>query len=178
MAIKSFASPTFSVESSEWNSEINETPLAARPDSQNSARQPTSSTQSGEKILLHSAGGAQECANHEPLFHKEDYKLFLASPLSSSLFFFPSPLLDNQAHRLINIFSGSPFGFRATATEVGDAEDFIGSPSPLLPRRTTLMNASLPRTGRVKALQSITHSPGRSWEVPVTVVSSLKTQTI
>ena len=40
------------------------------------------------------------------------------------------------------------------------------------------MNASLPRAGRVEALQSITHSPGRSWEVPVTVVvSSLKSCT-
>ena len=133
-------------------------------------RQPTS-TQSGEKILLHSAGGAQECAIHEPLFHKEDYKLFLASPLSFSPSFFPSPLLDNQAHRLINIFSGSPLGFRAR--DGGDAEDFIGTPSPLL-RRMTLMNASLPRAGRVEALQSITHSTGRSREVPVTVASSLK----
>ena len=134
VAIKSFASPTFSGESSEWNSEINETPLAARPDSQNSARQPTSSTQSGEKILLHSAGGAQECAIHEPLFHKEDYKLFLASPLSFFLFLFPSPLLDNQAHRLINIFSGSPFGFRATATATGVTQKILsGRPLLFLP---------------------------------------------
>ena len=75
-------------------------------------------------------GGAQECAIHEPLFHKEDYKLFLASPLS----FFPSPLLDNQAHRLINIFSGSPFGFRATATATGVTQKILsGRPLLFLP---------------------------------------------
>ena len=47
----------------------------------------TASTQSGEKILLHSAmAPKKECALYEPLFHKEDYKLFF-----SSLSFFRRP---------------------------------------------------------------------------------------
>ena len=78
-----------------------------------------------------------------------------------------SPSIDQYLFGLSVRISGDGDG--------GDAEDFIGTPSPLLPRRTTLMNASLPRAGRVEALQSISHS--RSWEVPVTVVSSLKSCT-
>ena len=98
--IKSFASPTFSGESSEWNSEINETPLAARAQPARLTKLCTTTNVDakwGENSP--SFGGAQECAIHEPLFHKEDYKLFLASlPSCSSLSFAPfgqsSPSID------------------------------------------------------------------------------------
>ena len=92
--IKSFASPTFSGESSEWNSEINETPLAARAQPARLTKLCTTTNVDAKwRENSPSFGGAQECAIHEPLFHKKDYKLFLASlPSCSSPLYWTSYL--------------------------------------------------------------------------------------
>ena len=126
--IKSFASPTFSGESPEWNSEINET-RSPHSAADGAAAQQTLHDNVDAKWGENSPsfGGAQECAIHEPLFHKEDYKLFLASlPSCSSLSFAPfgqsNPSIDQY---LFGLFVGAT---RVTQKILSE------SSSPLLPR--------------------------------------------
>ena len=94
----------------------------------------TATPQSGEKILLHSAmAPKKECALYEPLFHKEDYKLFFSSlSFSVAPFGQSNPSIDQYLFGLSD----------DEAMREGDAEDFIRTPS--LSSSPSLMNASLP----------------------------------
>ena len=128
-------------------------PAPARPDSQNSARQPTS-TQSGEKILLHSAAPKNVPSMSRSFIRRIINCSSLLFFLSFAPFGQSSPSIDQYLFGLSVRISG----------DGGDAEDFIGTPSPLLPRRTTLMNASLPRVGLSLSRVSRIHRavPGNS----------------
>ena len=125
--IKSFASPTFSGESPEWNSEINET-RSPHSAADGAAAQQTLhdnvdvDAKWGENSPSFGGGGAQECAIHE-LFHKEDYKLFLSSLfLSFAPFGQSNPSIDQY---LFGLFVGAT---RVTQKILSE------SSSPLLPR--------------------------------------------